>query len=97
MPRYRVKQKGFFDGVLYKPEKRNVLHTEKPFPSVKKVEQVPSWLERIVDETPAQKKKREAAEVKAAEKQAEESEEQKVLTDTANFMEGPKSTVETLG
>ena len=54
MPSYNVIKRGFFDGRLYDPAgKRPVLHTEKPFPSKDKKEQVPDWLEAIQGETAA--------------------------------------------
>lgn len=50
MPSYKVVAPGF-DGKLYHPEgRRNMLHRDKPFPSKKGKEQVPSWLERVKDE-----------------------------------------------
>lgn len=53
MPSYRVKSKGFYDGLMYDPEgKRGVLHTEEPFPMKDKKEQVPSWLEPMKSEAP---------------------------------------------
>lgn len=55
MPSYKVISKGFFDGRMYDPDgKRRVLHTEKPFPSKDKKEQVPSWLEAIKSEKATQ-------------------------------------------
>tara|TARA_R110000737_G_scaffold73663_1_gene102517 strand:+ start:2401 stop:2718 length:318 start_codon:yes stop_codon:yes gene_type:complete len=67
MPSYKVISKGFFSGHLYDPAgKRRVLHTEKPFPSKDKKEQVPAWLEAIQGETAAQAKARKTAETKAA-------------------------------
>jgi membrane protein involved in colicin uptake len=67
MPSYKVISKGFFGGHLYDPAgKRRVLHTEKPFPSKDKKEQVPAWLEAIQGETAAQAKARKTAETKAA-------------------------------
>lgn len=48
MPSYKVLEKGFYGGRIYDPQgKRKVLHTDKPFPSEKGKEQVPSWLEAI--------------------------------------------------
>lgn len=54
MPSYKVIAPGF-DGKMYDPNgKRNVLHRDKPFPmkldedgKKTKVENVPSWLERM--------------------------------------------------
>lgn len=58
MPSYKVLQQGFFNGRLYDPKgKRPVLHTEEPFPfkvdkdgKKTKVEDVPSWVERMKEE-----------------------------------------------
>ena len=106
MPSYKVLEPGFFNGRLYHPEgKRAVLHTDKPFPfkvnketgKNTKVENVPSWLKRLAEETAAQKKKREAAEAAAAEANEKAAADQKDIKD-ANFLgDGEKSkTVETL-
>lgn len=87
MPSYNVKSKGFFDGKMYDPEgKRRVLHTEKPFPSKDKKEQVPAWLEAIKGETAAQAKARKAAETKAANAAKKEAEEQQKEISDASFM-----------
>jgi len=102
MPSYKVKSKGFFDGKMYDPEgKRRVLHTEKPFPSKDKKEQVPAWLEAIKGETPAQASARKGAETKAANKAAKEhKEQQKEIADASFLGEGESvntdSNVETL-
>ena len=51
MPSYKVISRGFYNGAIYDPEgKRKTLHTENPFPSKDKKEQVPSWLEAIKGE-----------------------------------------------
>lgn len=101
MPQYKVLAKGFFNGEVYKPGgKRSVLRTEKPFPSKGKTEQVPSWLERIKDETPAQVKKRKATEAKAAKADAAKAEQDKTDVDAVTFLDDnktPSSAVETLG
>lgn len=100
MPRYKVKEKGFFGGKLYDPDgKRKILHTEKPFPKKGNKEQVPSWLEVIKSETDAEKKKRVAAEKKAAKAAADKLKEDNKAITEASFMgegEGASSTVETL-
>lgn len=95
MPSYKVISKGFFGGHLYDPAgKRRVLHTEKPFPSKDKKEQVPAWLEAIQGETAAQAKARKGAETKAA-KEHEES--QKEIADASFLGTGEtNSNVETL-
>ena len=99
MPSYKVLKQGFFGGKLYNPDgKRNTLHTEKPFPSKDKKEQVPTWLEAIVGETPAQAKARKGAETKAANAAAKKAKDDKQEIADASFMgEGEASnTVETL-
>ena len=59
MPSYKVVAPGFIHGRIYKPNgKRKVVHTDKPFPLKNKVEQVPSWLEAMEEETAAQRKAR---------------------------------------
>lgn len=99
MPSYKVIAPGF-DGKLYSPTgKRNVLHRDKPFPMEDKKEQVPSWLERVKEESAAQKKKREAAEKKAAEAAAQKTEDdQKEIADASFMGDGEQSgsNVETL-
>lgn len=100
MPSYKVLQKGFYGGRQYDPAgKRPVLHTDKPFPSKGGKEQVPSWLEAIKSETPAQAKARKAAETKAANAAKKKAEQdQKDIAD-ASFMgegESGQSAVETL-
>ena len=66
MPSYKVVAPGFIHGRIYKPNgKRKVVHTDKPFPLKNKVEQVPSWLEAMEEETAAQRKARLTAETKA--------------------------------
>lgn len=96
MPSYKVLETGFFDGRQYSPEgKRPVLHTDKSFPKGRnKKEQVPSWLERIKDETAAQKGDRNKSSDVAVKKAEDDQKE----IDNASFLgEGEKSsTVETL-
>jgi len=102
MPSYKVLSKGFHGGMLYDPAgKRTTLHTEKPFPSKDKKEQVPSWLEAIAGETVAQARARKAAATKAANKAAKEAEQQQNEIADASFMgdgesAAESSTVETL-
>ena len=99
MPSYKVKSKGFFDGKLYDPEgKRTVLHTEKPFPNrpKSKVEDVPSWLEAIKSETPAQASVRKGAETKAANAAKKKAEADKKDIAEASFLGETANTVETL-
>lgn len=101
MPSYKVLSKGFHGGRLYDPEgKRRTLHTDKPFPSKNKVEQVPKWLEALKSETPAQAKARKAAETKAANAATKKAEEDKKEIADASFLgEGESTktdTVETL-
>ena len=51
MPSYKVIEKGFYGGRIYDPNgKRNVLHTDKPFPKKNNKEQIPSWLKLIKQE-----------------------------------------------
>lgn len=99
MPSYKVLKPGFFNGRLYDPDgKRRTLHTDKPFPSKDKKEQIPSWLAPLKAESAAQKKKREAAEKKAAAAATDKAEQDQKEISEASFMgEGEKSsTVETL-
>ena len=100
MPSYKVLKPGFYNGRLYDPEgKRPILHTNKPFPSKKKKEQVPSWLEYMETETDEQRNEREAAELEAAEKVNEKvAADQKEIKEASFLGEGKQSTktVETL-
>lgn len=91
MPRYKVLEKGFHGGVMYSPDKRGILTTDK------ELKPVPSWLEKIKSETAAQRKARLAAEKKAADADAEKAAQDKVEVDAVTFLESPKSTIETLG
>ena len=100
MPTYKVLKPGFFGGRQYDPEgKRPVLHTDKPFPTKDKKEQVPSWLEPIT-ETEAERKKQQAAEKKNAAAAAKKAEQdQKDIADASLIGEGESAqsaTVETL-
>lgn len=98
MPSYKVKSKGFFDGRMYDPAgKRRVLHTEKPFPSKDKKEQVPAWLEAIQGETAAQAKARKGAETKAANAAKKKAEDDnKDITEASFMASGESANVETL-
>ena len=88
MPKYKVKEKGFFDGKLYDPEgKRRHVYVNKPF------KKCPSWLEPMKAETAAEKKKREAAEKRQQKIDAEKAEIDKAEIEGASFL---GSTVETL-
>ncbi len=101
MPSYKVIAKGFHGGKIYDPSgPRNVLHTDKPFPTVDKKEKVPSWLSKITtQESAADAKKRQAAQKKAADAAAKKvAEDNKAIAD-ASFMgdgESSASNVETL-
>ena len=81
MPRYTAKEPGFFEGSLYAPNsKRPVVVTSKP------LKPVPTWLERIPDETAAQAKarlKKEKAETKKA------AEDKKDI-EAVSFIDGPE-------
>lgn len=77
MPRYRVISKGFMNGRVYDPNgKRKILYRDKSFPrkGAKKVEAVPAWLERMVEESIEDKAERETAEQEAARLAAEKLE-----------------------
>jgi len=68
---------------MYYPEgegKRNVVITDKP------LKPVPSWLEKIEDETAAAKKKRVAAEKKQAKADAAKAEQDKEDIDDVTFI-----------
>ena len=93
MPSYKVIKKGFYNGTIYDPNgKRRVLHTEKPFPSKDKKEQVPSWLEAIKAETAAQAKARKAAETKATNAAKKKAEDDQKDIDNASFLGDGEST-----
>jgi len=99
MPSYKVLSKGFHGGRLYDPEgKRQTLHTEKPFPSKDKKEQVPLWLEALKSETIAEARARKGAETKAANAAKKKNDEDnKEIADASFLGEGEStSTVETL-
>ncbi len=96
MPTYRVMEKCFHNGKLYDPKgKRPVLVRTHPFPSVKKKEQVPSSLQRIKDQTAAQKKVQEDAAAEEAKTAASDAE----AIAGASFLEAPvaEANTETLG
>lgn len=95
MPRYQVLEPGFHGGKTYSPlGKRKVLHTDKPFPSKNKKEQVPSWLKRVKDETAEEKEARLLAEKYADKQGAEKSEQDEKDIQDASFMgEGEQSNV----
>lgn len=93
MPKYRVKNKGFYDGKTYDPNgKRNFIFTDKP------LKPVPSWVEPVKAETPSEKKKRLATEKKAAIAAEKKAAEDKQAVEDLTFMgDGEASTgVETL-
>lgn len=91
MPSYKVLQPGFFGGKSYTPRgKRKVLHTDKPFPKIKSgkgkgKEDVPSWLERMDDETAEQKKARLAKEKDQAAADKEKLEQDETEKNIVNF------------
>lgn len=95
MPRYSLKEKGFFHGRLYDPEgKRKILDVDKPFPKGKK----PSWVGDVVKESAAAKKNREAQETARAAAEADQNEDdQKDIGDASFLGDGESaSAVETL-
>ena len=95
MPSYKVLKPGY-QGKLYDPNgKRRTLHRDEPFLKGEDgEEQVPSWLERIKEETTAEKKKRVAAEKKQA---AAIKKQQKDIDDASFMGDGEQSpAVETL-
>lgn len=100
MPRYKVKKPGFWEGRTYSPTgKRSVVHTDKPFPQDKKTkkEAVPSWMERLPEESAADAKKRKAAEAKA--QKAAKTKAQDDREEIENFHtlgDGESATIETL-
>ena len=102
MPSYKVISKGFHGGRMYDPDgKRKMLHTDNAFPLKNKVEQVPSWLEAVKGETPAQAKARKGAETKAANAAAKKAKDDRQEIADASFLgEGESvnagSNVETL-
>jgi len=98
MPRYKVIAPGFFDGELYKPDgKRNVLTVDKPFT---KDNPMPSWVSKMTTESAAARKKREAAEAKAADADAAKNESDNQDIADASFLgegeSGSGSKVETI-
>lgn len=93
MPRYKVKEKGFYEGKLYDPNgKRPFVHTDKP------IKKVPLWLEAVKAETTVERKKRIAAEKKQSVTDKKKAASDRKAIDELNFMgTGEKSnTVETL-
>jgi len=92
MPSYKVKEKGFFDGMLYDPDgKRHILHTDV------ELESVPKWLEPIKSETPVQAKKRKASDAKANKAASDKAADDRKDIAEASFMgSGESSNVETL-
>ena len=93
MPKYKVIEKGFYEGKLYDPNgKRQFVFTDKPF------KKIPSWLEAVKAETAVEKKKRLALEKKTADADKKKAEDDKKAVDDLTFMgDGEKSNnVETL-
>lgn len=92
MPRYKVLEPGFHNGILHKPEhpRNNVVVVDKPF------KKTPSWLELIKDETAAAKKKRITAEKAEDKTNATKAEQDKVDVDNVTFTEPSGTTVEVL-
>ena len=95
MPRYQVIAPGFHGGQMYSPEgKRKVVHTDKPYPSKNKKEQVPSWLKRVKDETAEEKEQRLLVEKYADQQDSEKSDDDQKAIKEASFMgEGESSSV----
>ena len=93
MAKYKVIEKGFYEGKLYDPNgKRQFVFTDKPF------KKIPSWLEAVKAETAVEKKKRLALEKKntAADKK-KTAEDKKAVEDLTFMGDGEKSSsVETL-
>jgi hypothetical protein len=105
MPRYKALKPGFFNGKTYSPTgKRKVLHTSKPFPKTTKgvkkgdpaVELVPSWLQRLDDESPVDEQARREAEEATVLAEAEKAEADQEEITTASFMGEADTGVETL-
>ncbi len=91
MAEYKVIGKGFIGGSLRSPgDGRGNVRVEKAF------KKCPSWLKEVKAETAAAKKKRLAAESKAADEQDAETEEQQKMKDEMSFMDGHNDSVETL-
>lgn len=86
MPTYRVKQKGFMDGQLYRPGDSRFGHITADKP----IKPLPDWLE--LDEDFGKPRKGGKAKLTAAEKDAQNQAE---LTE-ANFIGDGKTTVVTL-
>lgn len=95
MPKYKVKEKGFYGGKIYDPKgKRPFLHVDRT------LKPVPKWLEPMKAETAVQKKKRIAAEKRQTDADKKKKADDKKDIDNMTFMgDGEKaksSAVETL-
>jgi hypothetical protein len=91
MPRYRVKNRGFYEGQIYDPEgKRKFVNTEKP------INPCPLWLEPVKSETAAEKKKRETSEKRKQKQDISKSDRDKEDISNLSFMGAGESAVETL-
>ena len=93
MPKYKVKEKGFYAGKLYSPEgKRSFLFTDRP------LKKVPAWLEPMKAESLTEHKKRIVTEKKTATVDKEKAKsDQKDIQDMSFMGAGEKSNnVETL-
>ena len=91
MPRYLVKENGFWAGTLYSPTgKRPILITDK------EINPCPSWLEPIKDETAAQKGARTKAENKAKEEADKRAEKDAADIASVTFATTPEQTTKTL-
>lgn len=91
MPRYKVLQPGFINGVMHSPghPRKGVVHTDMP------LKPVPSWLKLMVKETPSQKKSRMGKESAKMKVDSERAAQDKVDIDAVTFTESPNG-VETL-
>lgn len=95
MPKYEVKERGFFNSKLYDPKgKRPFLFTDKP------LKPVPTWLKPAKAETAAEKKMREGLEKRQIAADKKKAKEDRKDIENLSFMgEGenvPGSAVETL-
>lgn len=91
MPRYRAKEPGFFNGTTYGPRgKRPIVYTDKP------LNPVPSWLEKMEDEKPAQRQKRQAKTAAEKKAEAERLEAERIEKDAVTFTEPNRHNTETL-
>lgn len=111
MPRYLVKEPGFFNGTYYDPQgKRPFLETDEPFT---KKNPMPSWLAEVPKESAAVKAKRKALEkahadlekakkdadqeaIDAASSQGDGEGEQSFMGKVTEALGGKKSKVETI-